>query len=90
MTTLQYTIRNIPPVVDKAIRKRAQQTGKSFNQTAVEVLTQGIFGSAQTTPPRMEDMFGVGGEFLDKDFDKAVAALSETDEKFWHDPAHRH
>ena len=38
MSTVQYTIRNIPKPVDQIIRKRAKTTGKSFNQTVVDLL----------------------------------------------------
>ncbi len=33
---MQYTIRNIPPQLDRALRKRAALTGKSLNQIVVE------------------------------------------------------
>ena len=39
MSKIQYTIRNIPPAVDKVIKKRSKQSGKSFNQTVVELLS---------------------------------------------------
>ncbi len=35
---MQYTIRNIPPELDRAIKARAKQLGKSVNQVALELL----------------------------------------------------
>ncbi len=41
MRNRQYTIRSIPPKVDLALRKRAQKTGKSLNEIALEALEKG-------------------------------------------------
>lgn len=82
MTKIQYTIRNIPPVVDKVIKKRSKQSGKSFNQTVVDILSLQTFGS--TTPP-----FDKGFDWLynkntlDESFDEAIENLSQVDEKLW-------
>jgi hypothetical protein len=39
--TKQYTIRNIPSRVDRVLKQKAKQTGKSFNQVALEALISG-------------------------------------------------
>ena len=84
MPTIQYTIRNIPPAVDKVIRKRAKQTGKSFNQTLVDLLSLQTFG---TTKPKLDEnfdwLFGAGKDSLDESFDDAIAELSQVDEELW-------
>ncbi len=79
---IQYTIRNIPPLVDKALRKRSAQSGKSFNQTLVELLTLETFG---TTEPYADISFSwlFNQHTLDQSFDKAVGELSHVDEKLW-------
>lgn len=80
MSHIQYTIRNIPPAVDGAIRKRSKQSGKSFNQTVVELLSLQTFGSIK---PPVDDnfdwLFGAGG--LDEAFDAAIKDQSRIDEK---------
>lgn len=38
---MQYTIRSIPPELDKALRQRAERSGKSLNQVTLEVMTTG-------------------------------------------------
>ncbi len=43
---LQYTIRNIPQSVDRALKQKAKVLNKSFNQTALEAL---ILGSGEST-----------------------------------------
>jgi plasmid stability protein len=36
----QYTIRNMPEPVDRYLRKRAKQTGKSLNQVIIDELAE--------------------------------------------------
>ena len=82
MSKIQYTIRNIPEPVDSVIRKRSKQTGKSFNQTVVDMLALQAFGS--TTIPKDDD-FGwlFNKNTLDDDFDTAISDISRVDEKLW-------
>jgi hypothetical protein len=82
MNKLQYTIRNIPPAVDRVIRKRSKQSGKSFNQTVVDMLSLQTFG---TTKIPKEDTFDwlFGANTLDKTFDEAIKDLSQVDKKLW-------
>jgi plasmid stability protein len=48
-TLRQYTIRNIPDGVDQRLRRKAKESGKSFNQVALEALT---LGTGQSLKPR--------------------------------------
>ncbi len=41
MRSTQYTIRSIPPNLDKALRKQARDSGKSLNEVSVEALAKG-------------------------------------------------
>jgi hypothetical protein len=59
--TKQYTIRNIPERVDRVLRKTAKETGKSFNQVALEALT---FGAGEGLRPK-------------RDFSEVIGSLSE-------------
>lgn len=38
MPVTQYTVRSVPPRLDRALRKRAQLTGKSLNRLIIEDL----------------------------------------------------
>lgn len=82
MTKIQYTIRNIPPAVDRVIRKRSQQTGKSFNQTVVDILSLQTFG---TTTPKAEADFDwlYNQKTLDETFDETIKDLAQIDKKLW-------
>ena len=39
---MQYTIRNIPAEVDRALRKKAKAEGTSINQAALDALRRGV------------------------------------------------
>lgn len=82
IANIQYTIRNIPPTVDKVIRKRAKSSGKSFNQTVVDLLSLQTFG---TTSPPVNDGFDwlFGAMTLDNEFDEAIKDMRQVDKKLW-------
>ncbi len=89
MSKIQYTIRNIPAPVDQALRKRAKQTGKSFNQTVIEALNMQLFNRTDIDNDLgIESLFGKGAKFLDEEFDKAMAEQEEIDMEWWNDPGH--
>ena len=75
MAKIQYTIRNIPPTVDRVIRKRSRQQGKSLNQTVVDLLSLQTFG---TTSPPDDNNFDwlYKQKSLDTSFDEAVDHLA--------------
>jgi hypothetical protein len=82
MTKIQYTIRNIPLSVDKVIRKRSNQSGKSFNQTVVELLSLQTFGTPE--PPADSGFDWLFNQStLDASFDQAIENLSRVDEQLW-------
>lgn len=82
MHAIQYTIRNIPPAVDKVIRKRAQENNQSFNQTVVDLLALQTLG---TTNPSEETSFDwlFNRQTLDTSFDEAIDELSQVDQVLW-------
>ena len=82
MSSIQYTIRNIPPAVDGVIRKRSKQTGKSFNQTVVELLTLQAFGTLRPPTDNSFDWL-YGKNTLDKSFDDTIKKISAVDKKLW-------
>jgi hypothetical protein len=76
---VKYTIRNIPPTVDIALRERARAAGKTLNQVALEALAEGI--GMPRKRRNLDDMVGSWKE--DKDFDEAIAAQHQIDEDLW-------
>lgn len=82
MSNIQYTIRNIPQPVDRVIRKRAKQSGQSFNQTVVELLNMQIFGTSKVEDNSNFDWL-YNKKTLDRNFDKAIKDMSQIDDKLW-------
>ncbi len=80
--TKQYTIRNIPIRVDQILRRRAKETGKSFNQVALEAL---VTGSGDSLKPK-RDFSDVIGSLSEKDaakMEKEISLQRQIDEDLW-------
>ena len=66
--TLQYTIRNVPDSVDRALRSMAVREGRSTGGTEV----------------RYHDLDELAGSWVeDKAFDEAIEAFEQIDERMW-------
>jgi hypothetical protein len=79
---MQYTIRNIPPEVDKALREKAKAEGKSLNQILVDALRQGLGLNGQGAIHHDLD-FLIGTWVEDTEFDKAIAEQDQIDPEIW-------
>jgi plasmid stability protein len=78
---MQYTIRHIPPELDKALKARARKLGKSVNQVALEVLTQSVGQSVKRRSLR-----GMPGAWSKKeaaDLDRFLAQDRAVDAELW-------
>ena len=75
MTSIQYTIRNIPQPVDKALRTIAASKGQSFNQTVVDALQKATGVSTQPVVYDDLDWFIATGGKCDPEFDEAMKWL---------------
>lgn len=72
---MQYTIRSVPPQVDRALRRRARMTGRSLNEVALEAL-MGASGVTAIAPGRAKDLdWFIGGKTLGEPFDRATSWL---------------
>ena len=79
---MQYTIRDIPKDVDKALRAKAKAEGKSLNQTAVEVLTSALgIGQAKRKYRDLSDL--VGSLVRDPEFDRVMEEQDKIDPELW-------
>jgi hypothetical protein len=67
---IQYTIRGIPPEVDKALREKAAERGLSLNQTIVEELVGATVGREKKSA--LSDL--VGQWEPDPGFDEIIAS----------------
>lgn len=78
----QYTIRNVPPAVDRVLRRRAKDGAKSFNQVALEAL---VIGTGQSPVPR-RDLSEVIGSLTKKEaahLDEEIRLQRQIDPELW-------
>jgi hypothetical protein len=79
---MQYTIRNVPKILDEALRRTARERGKSLNEVAIEALARGA-GIVQERR-RQRDLGDIVGTWRkDAAFDSALAAQDTIDEEMW-------
>jgi len=83
---MQYTLRDIPPLLDSELRRRAKVEGKSLNAVALEALTRGA--GLVETPLRQRDLSDIAGTWQeDPEFDRAIAEQDQVnDQHFDHLP----
>ena len=82
MQSRQYTIRGVPPVVDRALRRRARQEGKSINTVAVEALARGM--EIEAKPVAHTDLDALIGSWQeDPAFAAALADFERIDAEVW-------
>ncbi len=83
MKSIQYTIRNIPSTVDKALRNRARKQGKSFNTTLVDALKDAAGVDKDAKEYHDLDWF-FGSGMIDKQaFDEALREQRKIDPEMW-------
>ena len=76
---VQYTIRGVPPDVDRALREKAAQLKRSLNQIVVEELTRATIGRS-----RRSDFSGLVGQWTpDPAFDEVIASQRQIDWENW-------
>jgi plasmid stability protein len=79
---MQYTLRNVPSHLDKALRRRAQDQGKSLNDVAVEALLNGLGLSGK--PVKHRDLGDIAGTWVDDpEIDEALAEQRRIDPGLW-------
>lgn len=79
---MQYTIRGIPPEVDRAMRARAKASGKSLNELAVAALTEAVGLAGQPVKRRnLRDLVGTWKP--DAELLEALAEQDRVDEEMW-------
>ena len=79
---MQYTIRNIPDLLDEALRRSARVQGKSLNDVAIEALARGAGLSERRF--RQRDLSDIAGSWRkDPAFETALAAQDTIDAELW-------
>jgi plasmid stability protein len=79
---MQYTIRNIPAHVDRALRERSEREGKSLNEVATDALARGLDLEGQ--PVRRRDLRAIAGSWVsDREVDRALDEQRRIDPDLW-------
>jgi hypothetical protein len=79
---MQYTLRNIPPALDRALRAIARREGKSLNEVAIRALARAVgLGDAVVRQRDLGDLADTWQE--DPEFDAALAEHDRIDESLW-------
>src|SRR5690349_17082654 len=80
-SSTQYTIRNIPPELDRAIKARAKRLGMSINQVALEALANVV---DRPIPRRsLRNMPGAWSKSEAEKFDRFLQQHRAVDEELW-------
>src|SRR5437867_13450045 len=80
--TVQYTVRDVPAHVDRALRRRASDEGKSLSQFLRDALAKEAGGAA--APILYHDLDALAGTWdEDPEIDRAVAEQDRVDEAMW-------
>jgi hypothetical protein len=74
---MQYTIRNIPKSVDRAVRAKAKSEGKSLNQAIVDAIKAGLGVSDE--PGKKRDLSDLVGTMTPEDAKAIEEAVAEMD-----------
>lgn len=79
---LQYSVRNVPPSVDRALRRKAAARGVSLNAVLLGALESAAGVGA---PPKLNhDLDGFFGTWVaDPRVDRALSGLRKVDPKDW-------
>jgi len=78
---MQYTIRNIWPELDRALKARAKKSGKSVNQVALEALVQSV-----GQPLKRRSLRAMPGAWSKKEaaqFDRFLSEHRQIDDELW-------
>jgi hypothetical protein len=76
---VQYTVRGIPPDVDRVLRRRAATRKQSLNQVILDELT-----AATTGARKRADFHDIVGQWTpDPAFDEVLASQRQIDPKKW-------
>ena len=79
---MQYTLRNVPPHLDRALRRRARVQRKSLNDVALDALLTGVGLTAE--PVKRRDLSDLVGAWVDDpETDVVLAEQRRIDSELW-------
>jgi hypothetical protein len=79
---MQYTLRNVPALIDRLLRRLARERGQSLNEAALDALARGVGASGERIRHRdLRDLAGSWAE--DPEFESALRDQDRVDEGLW-------
>jgi len=80
----QLTIRNLPPEIDEAIRRRARERNISIDQSITELLSEAIgMPKSAATRRDLSDLAGTWSDEQAQEFEEALRRQRGIDEEIW-------
>ncbi len=79
---MQYTLRNVPANLDRALRRLARREGRSLNEVTLAALSRAVGADEEPIPYRqLRDLAGTWEH--DPEFDAALEAQDRIDPDLW-------
>ena len=79
---MQYTLRNVPAIIDRMLRRKARERGASLNEVALDALARGAgVTDEHVRHRRLSDLAGAWEN--DPQFDAALRDQDTLDERLW-------
>lgn len=79
---MQYTLRNIPAPLDRALRQKARREGRSLNRVAIDGLKRALALDGEALPQR--DLSDIAGTWVhDPKVDRALGKQRRIDPDLW-------
>jgi hypothetical protein len=81
---IQYTLRAVPPEVDRWLRRRAREESRSLNEFAIKVLSDAARSTiGRSAPVKRNLSWLVGALGADDELDRLMRDQRRVDEKAW-------
>jgi hypothetical protein len=79
---MQYTLRNVPPLLDEVLRTKAREEGKSLNDVTLEAIMAGVGLTGQ--PIKRRDLSDIAGSWVaDPATEEALLEQRRIDPEIW-------
>jgi hypothetical protein len=78
----QYTIRNVPDAVDRGLKRKAKETGRSLNQVALDALAVGA-GAAPRPKRELGEIVGSLSPREAERMDREIRLQRQVDPDLW-------
>jgi hypothetical protein len=80
----QYTLRNVPAHIDRALRRLAKKQDTSINQLLLDILERVVTLAYTDSKPEYRDLDALIGSWIeDPEFDGALKDQSQVDPDLW-------